>query len=189
MLDLEQTLNLILEDQPIRQNPLDDAMALAHELDTAKQKVLDLQHQLSTHKHRLSGDLAISLRRTNPALSIGLDRNGCKVGYRTKHLLFVPDIEQGIWKVTSSNPRFLREFLNAHRRSTLLASDLTSLINAIVDYFTTHYRTIVGEDIVGTGFLMVDDRHASLSELVAWPEKHTKPNVPLLRSRLVRQVG
>jgi hypothetical protein len=180
MLDL-RSLDIILEDSPPDGNhPFVSAHQLVEQLRDARQNVLDLEHKLGTIKHRMSADLALSIRRAQPGLSVALDKNGCKVGYKTKVLQFLPDIESGIWKAISPNRRFLREFLNQHRRSTLMTPDMTQLVTAIVSYFAAYYRTLQ-EDIVGNGHLMIDDKRGTLVELIEWRDSHSHP---LVKSRL-----
>jgi hypothetical protein len=180
MLDL-RSLDIILEDSPPdASHPFVSAHQLVEQLRDARQNVLDLEHKLNTIKNRMSADLALSIRRAQPGLSVALDKNGCKVGYKTKLLQFIPDIESGIWKVISPNRRFLREFLNQHRRVTLMMPDMTQLVTSIVSYFAAYYRTLQ-EDIIGNGQLLIDDRRGTLVELVEWRDNNT---CPLVKSRL-----
>lgn len=178
MLDLN-VLDIILEDYPpdAASHPYTSANELVSQLRDARQQVLDIEHRLSSIKNRMSSDLALSIRKLQPGLNVAVDKNGCKVGYKTKILTFNPDVESGMWRAISPNRRFLREFLNSHRRATLMVSDTSILASSIVSYFSTYYRTL-HEDITGTGVLLVEDKRASLTELVHWG----KP----LKPRLVR---
>ncbi len=183
-MNLKQNLDIILEDsQQEKWHPFEAAEGLLRELDTAKQRISDIEYQLNNIKRRMSADLALSIRRTKPGLNIALDKHGCKVGYKTKYLQFIPDVEQGMWKVLSANRRFEREFLNLYRRSTLMIADLSPIVSAIIDYFTNHYRTL-GESILGTGILLLEDRKTTLVDIAQW----RTDNQPALRSRLMRQV-
>lgn len=189
MNDLHRSLDIILEEGPSQDgwHPLDSAMDLARQLQDAQQLVADIQHKLASLKTRMAGDLALAIRRTKPGLNVAVDKTGCKVGYKTKYLQFIPEVEQGVWKVISPNRRFLREFLQANRRATLLTPDLSVLINAIAEYFSTYYRTL-GEDVVGTGILMVEERRATLLELANWRNAAAdrEPTRPL-NTRLARR--
>lgn len=183
MIDLHKSLDIILEEGPPDGgwHPLHSAMDLARQLQDAQQAVIDLQHQLGNIKTRMAGDLALALRRAKPGLNIAVDKQGCRIGYKTKVLHFTPDVEQGLWKVTSPNHRFLREFLKAHRRATLMSENLSELIEAIVAYFTAYYRTL-GEEVEGTGILMIEEKRATLLDLASWrPVEQIK-----LRSRSSR---
>jgi hypothetical protein len=183
MIDLQRSLDIILEDEPVvaAGHPLDSAITLVHELHTARQRILDIQHELEKIKHRLSADLALAIRRAKPSLSISLDRQGCKIGYKTKHLQFIPDVEQEMWRVVSPNRRFLREFLNKHRRVTFLATDVSPLVQAIISYFDSYYRTL-GEDCSGTGILLIENRRATLLELAS--SRDGPQQRPLLSRRM-----
>ncbi len=181
MIDLKRTLDIILEEEPASVwHSFAAAMDIAQKLQDAHQLVADLQHRLDGIKRRMSSDLALGLRRAKPSLNVALDKTGCKVGYKTKFLLFVPDIGQEIWRVTSSHARFGREFLKAHSRATLLSQDLTVLITAVTDYFTNYYRTL-GEELSGTGLLLVEERRATLHDVVNWREVYRPLNSRQMR--------
>ncbi len=191
MIDLRKSLDLILEEAPSPDgwHPLDSAIDLARQLQDAQQLVADLQHKLNSLRTRMAGDLALAIRRTKPGLNVAVDKNGCKVGYKTKYLQFIPEVEQGVWRVVSPNRRFLREFLQANRRATLLAPDLSVLIGAISEYFSTYYRTL-GEEVEGTGVLMVEERRATLLDLAEWRnEAASREPVRPLNTRLSRLNG
>jgi hypothetical protein len=184
MIDLARRLDIILEDGPDPEpSPHLDAHDLVKQLQDARQTVLDIEHRLGVIRHRLSADLALGIRRAQPGLNVGVDKNGCKVGYKTKQLHFIPDVENGIWKVASGNDRFRREFLNNHRRSTLMGDP--NLVQAIVAYFQNYYRSL-NEEVTGTGRLLVEDRNSTLLGLVAWRDRETRQP---LRTRLNRGLG
>ena len=166
---LSDSLNLILEDNPAPDgdHPLHTAMDVARQLQDAHQNVADLQHRLTSIKGRMAGELAMAIRRAQPSLNVAVDKGGCKVGYKTKTLLFTPEIEQGMWRVVSPNQRFRREFLKAHNRTMLLVPDLSGVTEAIVGYFREYYRTL-GEELLGAGVILVEDKRVTFLELGHW---------------------
>jgi hypothetical protein len=188
MVNLGKSLDIIFEDpEVVGHHPLDDAMGLVRELHNAQQRILDIQHELGKLKHRLAADLALSLRRAKPGLNVAVDKHGCKVGYKTKHLQFIPEIDQEMWRVVSPNSRFVREFMNRHRRATFLTADMAPLVNAILTHFTEYYRTL-GEEIEGTGLILVEDRKVTLIDLAEWRLSTEPAPQRLLMSRRARQV-
>lgn len=185
MLDFSETLDIILEESQNPWQPLNRAMELVRKLDIAKQMVLDLQHQLMSMKNKVNADLALNIRRKMPSLNVGLDKNGsCKVGYKSKHLIFSPDIEKGIWCVQSSDDRFANRFQKLKRHDLIIGADATPLINAIVGYFTSHYKSL-DEELTGIGVILVEGRISTMADLVRWREGYTEKK--LLNSRAVRQ--
>lgn len=183
MLEFSNTLDIILAEETSQWRPLQQAMELVRKLDIAKQMVLDLQHRLLSMKNRINADLALNIRRRMPALNVGLDKNGfCKVGYKTKHLLFSPDIEKGIWNVESSDNRFLSHFLKSKRSSLVIGAEISPLIEAVVAYFTNHYKSL-GEDIDGVGAILIDGRIGTLSNLVQWKDGQIQLNSRSTRQR------
>lgn len=187
MIDLSRSLDIILEEEPSENgwHPLEAATGLVQQLQDAQQTVADIQHKLSNLKTRMSGDLALALRRAKPGLNVAVDKNSCKVGYKTKLLQFWPDVESGMWKVTGPNRRFLREFQQANRRATLLTPDLSVLVDAISNYFANYYRTL-GETIEGTGVIFIEERKTTLLELASWRLNTTQLD-RRLNSRLSRR--
>jgi nucleotidyltransferase/DNA polymerase involved in DNA repair len=165
MLNLASRLDVIFEE--VRESPVGDAVSLAAKIQRTKQQVLDLQHELEKVIRRMCSDLALSVRRREPAFNVSIDKNGCKIGYKTKCLLFTPNPEKELWEVTSANERFCREFIQTHRRSLILNPTLESLTEAIVNHFTAYFRTL-GEEVCGTGIIMVDEKKATLGTLAEY---------------------
>ncbi len=181
MIELDNYLDVILEEETTteqRWELLDTATQLHQTLQQTQQQISDISYKLVAIKNKMNADLAVSIRRAQPALNVSVDKNFCKVGYKTKLFNFTPDIDGGVWKVSSPNRRFLHEFLKAHRRDLFLTSDLSILITAIISYFSAYYRTL-GEDIVGTGLLLVDGNRTSLCGVLEWANEDRTP----LRSR------
>ena len=160
-------LTLVLEERPTSQSLLDAASEILHQLDTAQQQIVDLTSRLNSIKQRINGDLALGIRRNHPGLNVSISPKGCKVGYRSKSLMFDPDVTKGVWIVNGEDPRFLGQFKRRSGKSTVLSPDIGNLVSAVTDYFTGHYKSL-GEDIIGTGITLIEGRKASLSELTGY---------------------
>lgn len=178
-------LSLILEERPLQRNPLDAATEILHQLDIANQQIVDLQHRLNSIKQRMNGDLALGVRRNHPGLNVAISPKGCKIGYRSKSLLFDPDVAKGVWVVTGEDPRFLGRFQRQFGRNTVLLPDIGNLVSAVTEYFTGHYKSL-GEDIVGTGVVLIEGRKSSLRELTRYGEFQPTRK---LKTRLARRIG
>lgn len=180
----KESLNIVLSEGNNNWRPMDAAMEIMRKMSAAKQLVSDLHHQLLSLKNRMNADLALSLKRHMPALNVSIGRNGeCKIGYKSKHLVFTPNIEQGVWIVDSSDDRFKNRFSKAKRQTLIISPNLDRLISSITDFFTEHYKSL-GEDISGVGVIIVEGRIGSLKDIVEW-----RDNVTLmpLQSRSVRK--
>lgn len=186
-MEFATTLDMILsEGETSHTTPLETAMQLVRKLDSAKQLVLDLQHQLMSTKNRMNADLALAIKRQMPALNVGIDKNGCcKIGYKTKHLLFSPDLDNRIWTAQSPDLRFANKFNKRRRRDLLMNHDMQSLLDAITHHFVDHYRSL-GEDLIGNGLIMVEGKIGSLADLVRWRED-VSPPIKRINSRATRQ--
>ena len=178
-------LSLILEERPLQQSPLDSAIEILHQLEVTNQRVVDLQHRLNSVKQRMNGNLALGIRRNNPGLNVAISLKGCKIGYRSKSLLLEPDVAKGVWVVTGEDPRFVGRFKRQFSRNTILLPDINNIVSAITDYFTGHYKSL-GEDILGTGVILIEGKKVSLCELTEYGAFQPTRK---LQTRLARQVG
>jgi len=179
-----RNLNSLFEDT-LGDNPLDVARELESKLEAARQEVSNLENQLKIVTQRLNGDLALGIRRGNPALNVGVNSDGCKVGYKTKFLLLNPDVERGVWTVKSPCNRFLGQFTKHFSPYTVLNSDMKDMIDSILGHFTGHYKSL-GEELEGNGVVMVEGKKATLLELAHWRDNKGGPRRPL-NSRLARR--
>lgn len=169
-MNFTDTLGIILEDESQAASKMKHASELVQRLDLAKQLVVNIKHKLMTLRNQINAELAMQIRRTMPALHVGLDHGMCKVGYKTKSLLLTPDLERGIWNVKSPDYKFASKFQKSNMRDLLIGQDTNALIQAIIMYFTEHFKTL-GEDIIGNGTLLIEGKHSNLSDLVRYREK------------------
>lgn len=142
------------------------ASAAISKLQEAEQAVAAAKQELRHLNKRIVSDLAVVIRRMQPALSVSIKSDECIIAYRTKFFKVTPNFNTGFWDVVSNNSRFGREFLQANKRSTFIDSDLSIMAKAIVDHFTAYYRTL-NEELTGTGDLLVDGVVSTLVKLVA----------------------
>jgi len=174
---------LFEESDPRGMSPVEKARAIRIQLNAARQEVSNLESQLKIVTQRMNGDLALGIRRERPSLNVGISRDGCKVGYKTKKFIISPDIHKGVWKITSPHERFLRQFNNKYATHTLLNPNLEDFISSIVLHFTNHFKTL-GEDLCGTGVIMVEGKRSNLVGLANWKYDNT----PRLPSRAARRM-
>ena len=172
MNSISHKLDLLLEMNggPVP-NSLDSILDITKQLDEVRQKVVDLQNKLYMATDRLNGDLAMGVRKQLPGLNVGLDKNGCKVGYKSKNLSFSPDLKTGAWNVKSPDHRFCGRFTRHNGPSLALASNITPLVDAIANYFSGHYKSL-GEDVKGTGTLIIEGSKATILDIAEWQDKN-----------------
>lgn len=186
MSDLSQTLDIILEEEsPPEYNATASANEIAKQLEIAQRKVIELQNKLSIAHNKMCAELALDVRRKMPGLNVSVDRGNCKIGYRMKHLVLRPDSRSGIWKIKSSDDRFAKRFMKYYGTNTAISPSLDSLVDAIITYFKEHYKSL-GEDIIGTGVILIEGRKSSITNLVVWHESQTTKR--RLNSRLSRVI-
>lgn len=175
---LDRKLDTILNEEAtaLGEDPYQSAMNVTTELEAARHKVAELERQLVFAVDRLCGGLAIGIRKHQPGLNVGLGNGACKVGYKSKNLVFKPDIAGGRWGIDSPDGRFARRFQKLFGPHTSLTSDLSPLSQAVARFFMQHYRTL-NEEIKGTGIILLNGKGVSLQTLI----EHTMDQDETLR--------
>lgn len=169
-MEFSSTLDILLEDAQQASEAVVRAENILKKLEAARREISNLQHHLQVLQNKITADLAVAIHRKMPALNVGLDKNGnCKIGYKTKHLVLRPDIERGMWEVMSTDQRFASRFIKGRRRTLFINNDLNPVIDAIASFFTDHYKSI-GENIIGHGKIIIDDKLCTLSTLLSHRE-------------------
>lgn len=163
---IAKRLDLILEDDTttVSDDPYQNAMNIAADLDAARQRVSQLERDLVHATDRLCGGLAMGVRKAQPSLNVHLGNGSCQVAYRKKHLRFRPDLVKRIWVVDSNRPDFGNRFRRQFGHMVGLLNDLNPLAGAVNDFFTGHYKSI-GRPLSGLGGAFVEGRQVTLSEL------------------------
>lgn len=164
-MSFEDRLNLILQDTKKTGN-LDNAYEVYRSIDKAKQNLLKLQHEFNSIKKRINCELAVDVRKCHPGLNVSVNRKGCKVGYKNKNMCFDPDMAKGVWIISGSDPNFVRRFKRRHVKDTLLSQDFGPLADLISSFFVNHYKSL-GEDIVGSGAVLLEDKAVNLVDIAA----------------------
>ena len=169
-INLDQQLDLLLEDEGtnISDDVYNKVLNAAVELSEAKKRVDALERELAVAIDRLSGGLALAVRKNQPSLNVNLGFGGCRVSYLKKNLTLKPDIERQIWSVDSSHPKFGSKFKRMYGHLLHFNSDLSPLAAGIAEFFTRYYRSI-NESISGVGSVVIcdstDSRRISLGKL------------------------
>jgi hypothetical protein len=168
MQSFSNALNILLEEEHGSSEAMQQALHVYRKIEATKHSINDLYHRLGSLKNKINAELAVNIKKTMPALNVGLDKNGnCKIGYKTKHLILNPDIEGRSWSVTSSDPRFSNKFIKLHRRTLMVNINLDSLISAITNYFGDYYKSL-SESIHGDGTIMIEGKISTFTDLVDW---------------------
>lgn len=161
-------LSFILEDNQSRcSKNLDDAYEILRQIDRANQHIILLQNQLRILKRKINSELAINIRKRHPGLNVAVNPKQCKIGYKTKHLSFYPDIEKGLWSISSDDCKFINRFKRQYRRNIIISPEMDDLVSSIITFFINHYKSL-GEEIIGTGRIIIEDKNGNLGDLVLY---------------------
>ena len=166
-------LSFILEnDQPRCSRNLDDAYEILRQIDRANQHIIILQNQLRILKRKINSELAINIRKKHPGLNVAVNPKLCKIGYKTKYLSFYPDIEKGLWSISSDDGKFMNRFKKQYRRNIVISPEMDDLVSSIITFFINHYKSL-GEDIVGSGKIIIEEKIGSLTDLATYSNEPT----------------
>lgn len=186
---LGRSLDVLFEEQdPRGANPVEKARDLRNRLSAARQEVENLENQLKIVTQRLNGDLALGIRRQHPALNVGVCGDGCKVGYKTKQFMINPDVEKGVWTVSSPDTRFLNQYTKNYAQHTLLDPQIEDFIRSIMLHFSNHFKTL-GEEVEGTGIIIVEGKKSTLLDLARWRNERGGIDRPIMSRSVRRQLG
>lgn len=146
---------------------------LCGELDDLKARVQEVKSRIASLGVKLCARFGIEVRKKFPKLYVHINRGSVRVGYKSKFLLFRPDVAGHVWDVEGGD-RFVRGFLNSYRKYLLLYSDLGLLVDAVGAHFESSFKTFgegVGEGAgEGGSLVFVEGSESSLVGVVRWAE-------------------
>jgi hypothetical protein len=142
MKDFDKILNEQLDGLPVTgeaHSKMALAQELARELESARERVAELERDLRNAVEDYNVELAKALRRRLPQLGINLSDGRCSASYRSTNLSCRPDLDNKSW-VFDPNPHG-RRFSRKYGTTLGLADSLDPLADAIVQYFS-RYKTL-----------------------------------------------
>ena len=118
---------------------LDLISELRKDLQDAQDRVTEIKMSLRHAIEEYNVELAKSLRKRLPQLSVNLSDGRCSAGYRSTNLSCKPDLEKQMW-VFDGNPHG-RRFMRQNGHALNLSNQVGPLVDAMVKYFG-RYKTL-----------------------------------------------
>jgi hypothetical protein len=118
---------------------LDLISELRKDLQDAQDRVIEIKMSLRHAIEEYNVELAKSLRKRLPQLSVNLSDGRCSAGYRSTNLSCKPDLEKQMW-VFDGNPHG-RRFMRQNGHALNLSNQVGPLVDAMVKYFG-RYKTL-----------------------------------------------
>ncbi len=118
---------------------LDLISELRRDLQDAQDRVTEIQMNLRHAIEEYNVELAKSLRKRLPQLSVNLSDGRCSANYRSTNLSCKPDLEKQMW-VFDGNPHG-RRFTRQNGHALNLSNQVGPLVDAMVKYFG-RYKTL-----------------------------------------------
>ncbi|MHA2065996.1 MAG: hypothetical protein ACXABY_16615 [Candidatus Thorarchaeota archaeon] len=112
---------------------LDLIHELRRDLQDAQDRVAEIQMGLRHAIEEYNVELAKSLRKRLPQISVNLSDGRCSAGYRSTNLSCKPDLEKQMW-VFDGNPHG-RRFMRQNGPALNLSNQIDPLVDAMVKYF------------------------------------------------------
>ena len=103
-------------------------------------QMMELKHQLAQETEGLTGELAVSVRKLMPSLSVSLDSGRCCVRHMSNSLAFKPDFTNSLWDVEPNISG--RRFRKYHGHSLGLKHDVRPLADSIGGFFKKRYKRL-----------------------------------------------
>ena len=114
-------------------------MSLSRELESARERVSELEMELRHTTEEYNIELAKALRKRIPQVGVNLDNGRCSASYKSTCLSCHPDVSAKTW-VFEPNPHG-RRFTRRHGTVLNLGDDVGPLADAIINYFS-RYKSI-----------------------------------------------
>lgn len=136
MQDFDEVLNEQLEGLQISgeaQGKWDLIQEVSRELESAKERVQELEMNLRHAIEEYNVELAKALRKKLPQVSVNLANGRCSASYKSTNLSCRPDLKAGSW-VFEPNQHG-RRFSRKHAGALNLHNSIDPLADAIAAYF------------------------------------------------------
>lgn len=137
---------------------------LYQQLADAQQEVIKIRNRLHRGVSVLNGQLAVQIRNRQPGLEIKLSPESCVIGYYSRALEFTPNLRTGLWSVESPDAKLIKKFI-ATNPPLALNGNISELAVSVAVFFTRFYKSL-GEELAGTGAIIIEGKNRSFSELV-----------------------
>ena len=143
MKDFDEVLNEHLDSLPLTGNApgkLDHINEITKELDSAKERVTELEMNLRHAMEEYTIELAKALRKRIPAVGINLGNGRCSASYKSTNLSCKPDLGSKSW-VFDPNQHG-RRFSRQNGAAMGLSNTIDPLADAIVTYLNGRYKSL-----------------------------------------------
>jgi len=119
-------------------------------------QISELKKQMAIETEGLTGDLAVSIRKMMPALSVSLDGGRCNVRHLSNSLALRPDFQNGLWDVEQNISG--RRFRKHHGHALSLKHDVNPLADSVGSFFRKRYKRLNTEANIGPAARPISDK-------------------------------
>jgi hypothetical protein len=143
MKDFDKVLNEQLDSLPLTgdaQGKLDHIFEITKELESAQDRVAELEMNLRHAMEEYNIELAKALRKRIPQVGINLGNGRCSASYKSTNLSCRPDINSKSW-IFDPNQHG-RRFSRNNGTALNLTNTMDPLADAIVAYMNNRYKSL-----------------------------------------------
>jgi hypothetical protein len=143
MKDFDKVLNEHLDSLPLTgdaQGKLDHILEITKELESANDRVSELEMNLRHAMEEYNIELAKALRKRIPQVGINLGNGRCSASYKSTNLSCRPDIAAKSW-IFDPNQHG-RRFSRNNGTALNLTNKMDPLADAIVAYMNNRYKSL-----------------------------------------------
>lgn len=115
-------------------------LAAASEVKEAESVARNARQALNDAVETLNSQLALEIRKRMSKLQVNLGGGKCNVRFKSKAVTVWPDVMSKKWQIDPNDMG--RSFVRGFSHALPMQDDLSSIAEAIVEYFTGHYKSL-----------------------------------------------
>lgn len=115
-------------------------LSTAATLKEAESVARNARQELNDAIETLNSQLALEIRKRMPKLQVNLASGKCNVRFKSKAVTVWPDVMSKKWQIDPNDMG--RSFVRGFSHALPMQDDLSSIAEAIVEYFTGHYKSL-----------------------------------------------
>jgi hypothetical protein len=124
----------------ISTGPMASVLSAAHKVKEAESVLRNAKDELHASLEAINTKLAFEIRKRSPKLQVNLSDGKVQVYYKSKAVIVSPNALSGKWEIDPNDMG--RSFVKGFAHALPMQDDLSSIAEAVVEYFGGHYKTL-----------------------------------------------
>lgn len=129
-----------LEQMPSASGVTSQAKQAAHKVKEAESVLRNAQDELNMAVENLNSQLSLEIRKRMSKLQVTISSGACQIRYKSKGITVKPNTINNKWEIDPNDMG--RSFMKGFSHALPMNDDLSSIAEAVVEYFTGQYKTL-----------------------------------------------